>query len=223
MAAKINSRRQPMRMLRIKAFSFFLLILLVLASGVHGSAQIVQNGNFAAGGTDWTTTQTNNDYPWGFVTDGTYGTYASTGCIGQTCITGPDGEQANLFQDLTTVPGDSYTLSFEYNPADGTPTELEALFGGTVATDLVDVPNNNGLLVTYTISGLVATSSSTQLEFLGRQDPSYNVLTDVSVVQGGPSVPEGGASLLYLLMAAAVSFGAMAYVSRGRFGSSLQA
>ena len=37
------------------------------------------------------------------------------------------------------------------------------------------------------------------------------------------SVPEGGASLLYLLLAAAVSFGAMLFVSRGGFGSSIQA
>jgi hypothetical protein len=188
---------------------FLLLTALVLASSTMGSAQnIVANYNFT-GTAPWATTQTSDNYPWGWG-DG----FASTGCVGSSCITGGPGQLADLFQDLTTVDGATYTLSFLYNSGSGATTELEALFGSTVAIDLV---NQDGSYVTYNIPGLVATSSTTVLDFLGRQDPGFNYLTDVSVVETAPpSVPEGGVSLLYLLLAAAACFGAMLVSSRIR-------
>ena len=48
----------------------------------------------------------------------------------------------------------------------------------------------------YTISGLVATSTTTALQFLARQDPGYNQLDNVSVTDNSaaPDVLAGVAS-----------------------------
>ena len=146
-----------------------LLVLGLLVPSAARASNIVADGDFATSGAPWFTTQTNGNFPWGWG-----GGEASTGCIGSTCITGTTGELADLDQDLTTTPGD-YTLSFTYNPAGGTPTELEVLFGGAEVTDLVNVADST---VTYSYD-VVATSASTELTFLGRQDPGFDTLTDV--------------------------------------------
>jgi hypothetical protein len=158
-------------------------------------ANEITNGNFAAGGLGWSTTQTDGNYPWGFGYNGSY-YYASTGCIGQPCITGPVGNEADLFQDITTVAGDSYTLSFSYLSEEPT-NELEALFGSTVALDLPNLDTTS--LVNYTVSGLVATSTTTEVDFLGRQDPSFDELTNVDVENNGPATvtPEPSSMLLF--------------------------
>jgi PEP-CTERM motif len=137
---------------------------------------IVQDPGFNDGTTYWSVNSADGDYPWAIGPG-----YASTGCIGSQCIYGTPDQQAQLYQNLTTVAGDTYTLSFEYTPAPGTPTELLVDFGSTEAIDLVNTAYIGGY-ETYTISGLVATSDSTELLFLGRQDPSFDDLTDVSVV-----------------------------------------
>jgi hypothetical protein len=48
------------------------------------------------------------------------------------------------------------------------------------------------------MSGLVATAPTTDLEFLGRQDPGYDILTNVTVADPGPpsATPEPGALVL---------------------------
>jgi hypothetical protein len=148
--------------------------------------ELVTNGNFVTGA-GWTTNPDAN-HPWNFDTGtsvpSTGPDYAQTGCVGPQCITGTPDQQASLFQDLTTVVGDTYTLTFEFG-SPGNPMELEVLFGSTVADDLVNIGNT--ALTSYTVTGLVATSTVTELEFLGRQDPGYDALTDVSVVTSGVS------------------------------------
>jgi hypothetical protein len=165
-----------------------LAALISVAPVLAHADQLVTNGSFTSGSTGWTFNPSSS-FPWTFT-----GGSASTGCVGPQCIVGPMSGQAYLYQDLTTVAGDTYTLSFQYSPANGTPTELLVLFGGTTATDLVNIANTS--LALYTITGLTATSSDTRLEFLGRQDPSFNELTSVSVSTTGtgptPTVPEPG-------------------------------
>ena len=87
------------------------------------STNIVDDGNFTSNPGSWFTTQTSN-LPWNFESG-----YASTGCVGPTCITGTPGELSDLDQLLPTVVGDTYTLSFTYSPGPGTPTELLVDFG----------------------------------------------------------------------------------------------
>jgi hypothetical protein len=170
----------------------------LLAPSALRADNLVADGTFTSAG-PWFTTQTNGNYAWGWG-----GGNASTGCVGSSCISGSPGELADLNQILTTVIGDSYTLSFDYNSGGGAPTELVALFGSTVADDLVDI--DGGGDVTYTLNGLVATSTSTELTFLGRQDPGFDQLTNVSVTDES-AVPEP--SSLYLLGTGLVAFGGL--------------
>lgn len=113
--------------------------------------------------------------------------------MGAACISGTASQQNFLEQNLATLAGDSYTLSFDVLST-GTPSELKVLFGGVVLADFVNPSISS--FATFTYSGLVAGGSTTTLEFLGRNDPNLIDLTNVSVVDnstGGHSpVPEPG-------------------------------
>ena len=166
----------------------FALLAFTAAAPFAHAANIVTNGDFSTGDLTGWTSNLSIGFPW-FST----GTSAQTGCIGDNCIHGTASQQDFLEQSLATVAGDSYTLSFDFR-SQGTPSELEALFGGVVISDLVDA--NLSSFTTFTYSGLVATSSATLLEFLGRNDPAALQLTNVSVVDNGPTgnspIPEPG-------------------------------
>jgi hypothetical protein len=163
--------------------AFALVLAFTLPTLAHAT-NLVQNGNFSSGLNDWTNNP-NLDFSW------RTGTLAAiTGCEGSSCISpGPDQNpgQNYLYQDIATTVGDSYTLSFEADirgDAEHTGYELQALFGGNLEEDITTY---NNAYVTYTISGLIATSTSTQLEFLGRDDPYNLILTDVDVEDNGPA------------------------------------
>lgn len=85
-------------------------------------------------------------------------------------------------------------FGFYFTAIDGTPNELKVLFGNTVAFDLINTPSSATLLP-YSRT-VMATSSSTTLTFLGRQDPGLNRLDDVSVNATGTSTPEPSTLLL---------------------------
>ena len=104
-----------------------------------------------------------------------------------------------IFQDLATVPGQVYVLSFAYAPRPGTaPTEnvFSVLWGGaTVATFGPLTPPAGSVLDWQVASILVtATGSSTRLQFddLGGAGSVGALLDDVSVVGVGV-VPEPSA------------------------------
>ena len=190
----------------MKIFSriFAAAALLAVAGTQAHAANIVLNGGFETGDlTDWSV-NTSSVYPWEVDTsgqgfgnvpfDGTY--FASMGCVGSQCITGVPSRQASLSQSLSTTVGDTYTLNFWFGSAYGNPMEVQALFGGAVVEDLVSIGVTP--YTEYTVSGLVATSTTTQLEFLGRQDLGFNELDDVSVTDNGPTAPEPAFWLLGL-------------------------
>jgi hypothetical protein len=163
------------------------LLAFTAAAPLAHAANIVTNGDFSDGLTGWTSNQSVL-FPWAPT-----GFSADTGCIGDSCINGTASEQNFLEQNLATVAGDSYTLSFDVQSI-GAPSELKTLFDGIVVSDLVDL--NPSPFTTFTYSGLAATSSTTTLEFLGRNDPWLLSITNVSVVDNGPAgnspVPEPG-------------------------------
>jgi hypothetical protein len=175
-----------------------LSLALLLAAIPAAASSIVVNGNFSGGpytggGAGWTDNLNVYNYGiWNFVYLGDHGdpniADALTGCTGPSCITGSGASLGALSQLLPTVAGDSYTLSFLYSPEGASPNELQALFAGAVVEDLSNLASNS--FVTYTVSGLVATSSSTTLEFLGRGDGGGIALTEVSVTDDGPAIPE---------------------------------
>lgn len=115
--------------------------------------------------------------------------YAETGCVGPQCITpDPDPAGAWLYQDLATTIGQSYVLSFWYFP--GPPTnELQVRWGANVVADLVN--GNSSTYSQFTVALPAAVSTTTRLEFLGRQDPSFDGLDDICV--DVPGVACGGA------------------------------
>ena len=205
-----------MGMLGIKGFSFVLLMLLVLASGTLGSAQ-VQNGNFASAGTDWTLTPaaSGSDFHYGSMYSTTVAAFGGVST----------GYYDTISQTLPTQSGYGYTLTFELANADLTADgNFEAIWNGNTVVDVLGPdPTDNNALTPYSVT-VAATGSSSTLSFAGYQVPSWYFLTDVSVTSNGPlSAPEGGSTLLYLLLAAAVSFGAMWFVYHRRLGSSIQA
>lgn len=167
----------------------FALLAFTAAAPLAHAANIVTNGDFSTGDLTGWTSNSSIAFPWVST-----GSWAMTGCIGTNCISGTPSEQSFLEQNLATVAGDSYTLSFDY-ASGGSPSELKTLFNGVSVSDLIDT-NTNASFVNISFPGLVATSSNTLLEFLGRNDPSFVAITNVSVVDNGPTgnspIPEPG-------------------------------
>ncbi len=154
------------------------------ATSISAHADVVQDGTFQDGYTYWTVSPATN-HPWSISTG-----YASTGCVGDPCINGAAGQTAELYQSVSLVAGDSYTLSFNFAFAGDYGQELVAKLGTTTAIDLNEVasnPSDSDALLPYSISGLVATSGTEELLFLGRQDPGYDTLENVSLVDNGPA------------------------------------
>ena len=100
-----------------------------------------------------------------------------------------------LYQDLVTVPGTQYTLSFWWASA-GPVNELELLFAPTVADNLINVDSGPYIQYSNTVT-LTATSTTTRVEFIGRQDPSFNSLDDIDFESASTTVkPEPSAYVL---------------------------
>lgn len=194
-----------------------LAAIVVAFASTPSFANLVLNGDFETGNlTDWTNNPNSSD-PW-TVTDGSpvIGTFsASTGCVGAQCTDETNLPTASyLFQNLATVAGTDYTLTFEFTPDNGTPNELKVLWGGAVVDDLVNVPDTG--FVDYIVANLVATSGSTQLEFLGRQDPGFDRLDSVDVEAAGTVVPEASTWAMMLIGFGGLSALTLAHRKRQR-------
>jgi len=176
---------------------------------------IVLNCGFETGDfTDWTVNESAN-VAWGVhpssidnsgpgPNSGTY--FASTGCTGAQCIGSDSLSTTNyLYQNLTTVAGDTYSVTFYFASGGEPGQELLATFGGTTLFDLVNLPGNAETGYTAYTTTVVASATTSLLEFQGRQDPAYNALDDISVdlVTGTPepsSVAMLGCGLLGLVV-----------------------
>jgi hypothetical protein len=97
-------------------------------------------------------------------------------------ILGTSGSQGSISQTLSTSPGQGYLVSLWYNTFDGaTPNQFEVNWNGSVLTNLVDQPTFPGdgwLNLQFLVN---ATGTSTVLQFIFQDDPSYLALDDVSV------------------------------------------
>jgi len=178
------------------------ILLLGIAMGLLATSatasNLVLNGGFT---TDDFTGWSNNDEWWDVSPfPGDPGTppsdttlAASTGCVGASCNDPSDG--AFISQSLATVAAQIYTLTFLYDAggaeSEGSlATELDVLWNGSLVTggQIIDAASNTW--AEYTFTGLIASGSSTVLEFTGRQDPADIYLTDISVTAADSTAPE---------------------------------
>ena len=151
-----------------KLFALAAAMAFVLA--FPAKADLVANGGFETGDlTGWTFS--GNPGFSSVVTSPIHsGTYAySNGAVGSLGF---------ISQDLTTTPGESYTLDFWLTNPGGTPSEFQVIWGGATILDLVNLGTFDWTEYSYTE---LATSSSTSLTFGFRQDPSFMQFDDVSV------------------------------------------
>ena len=170
-------------------------LILALAPVMRGDGDVV-NGGFETGNfSGWTV----ND-PSGFTNIGSNPAFAHSGTFHANL--GANGLLGSLSQNLATTVGMSYNLSFWLaNDSGFPPNEFDVFWNGApifTSTDSAGSPYTN-----FTFSNLIATGSSTLLEFRYRNDDDFFRLDDVV----STSVPEPRPTLLLGLSA----FGLLAF------------
>jgi PEP-CTERM motif len=158
----------------------FVLVLTAICTAPAFADQLVTNGDFQTGtlagwGNNPDPIPVGNQ-PWKILQNGS-NYYAGAYCQGLECIEGNGTEEDYLFQDLTTVVGQTYTLSFDYSAVGASPDGLEVDFGSDLVANFVNTPDT---IETYTYT-VVATSTVTRLQFLAEQNNTYDYLDNVSV------------------------------------------
>ena len=108
---------------------------------------------------------------------------------------GPVGDTGGIYQDIPTVPGQTYKLDFFLAlPVAGTPNSFEVQFGDAILS-LTNFPAGFPW-AEFSLSDM-ATDTTTRLEFTFRNDPAYWLLDNVSVTTGGGTTPEPGTLVLF--------------------------
>ena len=173
--------------------SFLALAMVASCVATASAASIVVNGDFQTGTfAGWSVnTSPDTNHPWTIESSGS-NFFASTGCVGPECIQGNSTQEAWLSQVLPTVTGETYTFSFDYSPVGGPYNELLVDFGSEQVADIINVADT---IVTYTYT-VTALTNATELQFLGRQDPSFNYLDNVSVTTTTAATPEPSTFIL---------------------------
>jgi flagellin len=169
------------------------------------AVNIVQNPGFETGDfTDWTASipnQSVGNNPHSGMFDAELGSVGAPGSLSQT---------------LTTVPGQPYTLTYwlANEPPLCCPNEFRVTWNGSVITDQMCLPSQtSGFFCSsfdytqFEFDNLVATGTSTTLDFGARQDPAFFSLDDVSVA------PTPEPSTLALAVPGIVPF-ALVYLNR---------
>ena len=180
--------------------SFVAATAIALSSVGAFSAELVSNGSFDAGMAGWTNAD-NTRYSSISYQSGGHGNVWRDGSVGTTLGT--------ISQTLSTVAGTAYTLSFDLQGT-GTPNKVKVWFG----EDIVAFAQTNFNLPNwthYTVTGLMADSNSSVLKFGSRNDPSFNMIDNISVTGAVTPVPEPEAFAMLL-----AGLGLMGTIARRR-------
>jgi hypothetical protein len=144
-----------------------------LMAGMSAHAQLVTNGGFETG--DLTGWEGDGAFVYNYrqgVHSGNYATYF-----------GAVEELDGINQTIDTVAGQSYNFSFWYSSDGGLPNEFQAYFGSNKVFDVVNDPAHGYVQESFNVT---ASTDRTNIAFLGRNDPSYQALDDVSVTANVP-------------------------------------
>jgi hypothetical protein len=175
-------------------FSPLLALPMIAFLGSPAHANLVLNGDFSLGPTnqafdDWSLIGNSGG---GYT--GTYtGTFTGTDFSSASTIPPNPGQTAAylgplsdgfMYQIIPLTAGGTYTLSFELQNLGGTPNDFDAMLDGrSVAANFNNSPTAP-IGWTYFSYTFVATGSFEQLSFYFEQQPSWWLLTDVSILPG---------------------------------------
>ncbi len=179
----------------------------MVAFATPASANLIVNGGFETGDfTGWT--QADNTaltgVSAGAAYSGNFGAYMA-----------PPDSTGTLYQEFATVAGAFYDLTFYLRNSgggtgpnvDGEPVDFRVAFAGNFVPG-GDVSDVGSSFTQYTFT-VQATSTSTRLEFVFRNDSDVFNLDDVSVeLHQTSGVPETGSSAWLMALALAGLFGA---------------
>ena len=184
-----------------KSMTAIVLCAAALFSNAASAAELVINGGF----------ETGSFSGWTQIGDTTFNGVASE--IGNAstfgAFFGPVGTTGGITQNLSTLAGQMYTLSFAYLADGGTPSSISATFGGSNVFALTNPPANTTYQTFST--NVTATSALTPISFSFRNDPGFIYLDTVSVSSVSAAVPEPSTWAMML-----VGFGAVGFAMRRR-------
>jgi hypothetical protein len=196
----------------ISKISFLsVLAAAMLSFGGPARANLVANPNFDLNNpatntapVDWTLTPAVSGGD--FTVDGVQGVAGAFSAPNAANFGATGAFDDKLSQVLATTAGQTYTISFELaHAATNSANDFSAQFGGTPIFSLANAAAFGYTLETFTAT---ATSSSTELDFFGRENPSWYSLDNVSVELSN-AVPEPSTWTMMILGFAGICF--MAY------------
>ncbi|MCA6591968.1 MAG: hypothetical protein IM535_07590 [Pseudanabaena sp. M38BS1SP1A06MG] len=145
------------------------LIATTSCASTTAAQNIVTNGEFENGTTGFT------------VTGGFTGISPGAGVGGSGgAFFGAVGSTGTISQNLTTVVGSIYTLSYALQSPGTTPSSFAVAVNGTTLSSFNNPPAFGYTTFTNTFT---ASSSSSLLSFIGRNDPDFFYLDSVSVTE----------------------------------------
>lgn len=179
----------------VLTISLFGAGLLISVGQSSAATNLIQNGSFETGDfTDWT--QSGNTGFTGVTgsfsgvdpQDGSYQAYM-----------GGVGSLGYISQTFADVLGQTYTVSVWEAGLGGTPSEFDIAINGTDFVDINPAPASPYTQYTFTFTG----TGSDTLSISGQNDPSYQLIDNVSVTAG---VPEPSTWAMMLIGFAGLGF-----------------